>query len=527
MKMKKKSGIVGILILFGFVSLLAQNTYQQSKYFEPYTVKKFKHSNQKLVFENEDEVIDFAIPFQDSKIVIKTALKVKIKEKKEKYIHYKFYLFDPFNDSYQLISDSFMIAKIKKNIVDSYLIKPKDEFEKKDARKIVGEITGTLLSVVFTGDAPSDYGYTLKVANGYHNSSILLETYYVTFKNETTYQNIKIKNETNSLYAEYKCYKDCKSGSDCFSTVNLPKGYDAYTVSNWSWPDLYLVNISPNGKYVLIGNILFDLQLNTFISIGTPHFIIPDNSWSKFTIFRSAEWKNEYDYQVITVKDEAFKMFNDSIVPLQIVDNNDSFVDSPNNVSVFLDNRNNQKYSSVQIGSQIWMAENLNIGTMIGNKNKQTDNSIIEKYCYDNNEENCLKYGGLYQWNETMDYDALQKGICPDSWHIPSQTDWETLIEYLGGEDIAGKKLKDNNQDNWKAHKKIRFEDVSTNTSGFSALPGGLRGKTKGFAQLYEYSFFRISSNPGSYHMNFAKPWIKRSVPDKTAAFSVRCIKDD
>ncbi|MCK5838660.1 MAG: hypothetical protein KAG99_02370, partial [Bacteroidales bacterium] len=81
-----------------------------------------------------------------------------------------------------------------------------------------------------------------------------------------------------------------------------------------------------------------------------------------------------------------------------------------------------QTYSIVAIGTQCWMAENLNVGTRIDGVDEQTDNPTLEKYCYNDLESNCDIYGGLYQWNEMMQYVTTEgaQGICPSGWHIPT-----------------------------------------------------------------------------------------------------------
>jgi len=92
----------------------------------------------------------------------------------------------------------------------------------------------------------------------------------------------------------------------------------------------------------------------------------------------------------------------------------------------FTDIRDGQSYATIQIGTQCWMAENLNIGARILGSNDQTDNDIIEKYCYQDVFYNCDKYGGLYQWDEIMQYMTTEgtKGICPAGWHIPTDAEW-------------------------------------------------------------------------------------------------------
>ena len=84
------------------------------------------------------------------------------------------------------------------------------------------------------------------------------------------------------------------------------------------------------------------------------------------------------------------------------------------------------------------MKQNLNIGTRIDGSQDQTNNLVIEKYCYNNDEANCNVYGGLYQWNELMNYapssDANPSscpGICPTGWHFPSDAEWCMVTQYL------------------------------------------------------------------------------------------------
>lgn len=128
-----------------------------------------------------------------------------------------------------------------------------------------------------------------------------------------------------------------------------------------------------------------------------------------------------------------------------------------------------QDYHTVKVGDQCWLRENLNVGTMIESTEEMTDDSIIEKYCHDNDPANCEIYGGLYQWDEAMGYTKEEgaQGICPPGWHIPTKEDWQELEEFLG--DHAGGKLK-------APYDWYEPNTGATNSTGFSALPGGHRG---------------------------------------------------
>ncbi len=94
-----------------------------------------------------------------------------------------------------------------------------------------------------------------------------------------------------------------------------------------------------------------------------------------------------------------------------------------------------QIYHTIQIGTQCLMRENLNIGTMVAGISEQTNDSILEKYCYNDDTANCAIYGGLYQWAEMMQYTTTPgaQGICPAGWHIPISAEWDTLVSFLGG----------------------------------------------------------------------------------------------
>ena len=187
-----------------------------------------------------------------------------------------------------------------------------------------------------------------------------------------------------------------------------------------------------------------------------------------------------------------------------------------------------QVYHTVQIGDQCWLKENLNEGTMINGSQNQTNNSKIEKYCYDNDEANCDEYGGLYQWDEMMQYTTTQgvQGICPDGWHLPTDYEWTILINFLGGTGIAGGKMKEADTTHWWYP-----NTGATNEYGFTALPSGYRYPGGDFGFLCCECIFWSSvestnisaTGPGlHYHCNGIVWYYVK----KQDGFSVRCLKD-
>jgi len=106
-------------------------------------------------------------------------------------------------------------------------------------------------------------------------------------------------------------------------------------------------------------------------------------------------------------------------------------------ISQITDSRdtNNPIYNTVAIGTQCWLNRNLNVGRMIKGVNNQKNNKVIEKYCSSDDENNCDTDGGLYLWDEAMQYEKVDgvQGVCPIGWHIPSDKDWVVLESYLVG----------------------------------------------------------------------------------------------
>ena len=176
------------------------------------------------------------------------------------------------------------------------------------------------------------------------------------------------------------------------------------------------------------------------------------------------------------------------------------------------------------IGTQVWAKANLNVGTMVTGVTAQTNNSILEKYCYANTESNCTTYGGLYQWDEAMQYviTAGAQGICPTGSHIPTDAEYKTLEMQLG-----------TTQAQADLNNAFRGTDQGTQlksggASGLNMLIAGFRNNSGTFGYLSSYTDLWSSSESG------ANAWYRglksdlvtanRSSDVKGYGFSVRCL---
>ena len=173
----------------------------------------------------------------------------------------------------------------------------------------------------------------------------------------------------------------------------------------------------------------------------------------------------------------------------------------------FFDSRDGRTYKTVKIGSQWWMAENLNYNPGGGN------------WAYDNIESNAEIYGMLYTWESA-------NVVCPDGWELPSDDEWNILTKYLGGESVAGGKMKEQGTTHWKSPNL-----GATNSSGFTALPGGIYNISGTFTGLGKAAYFWSSTQYSESEawrniiMNDYEGYV-RMITKKGYGLSVRCIKD-
>jgi uncharacterized protein (TIGR02145 family) len=192
------------------------------------------------------------------------------------------------------------------------------------------------------------------------------------------------------------------------------------------------------------------------------------------------------------------------------------------------DTRDGKVYPTVMIGSQCWMAQNLNIGVILSTYDESTNNSVIEKYCWGNASGNCDIYGGLYSWDEAMQYSETEgvQGICPSGWHIPTDAEWDILANAVGGQYVAGGAMKEAGLSHW-----IDPNYGATNSSGFTGLPGGYRTdyaycyNLGTFAQIWSSS--KAGTSEALYRsLSYSNTQLYRSSYNYKDGFSIRCLKN-
>ena len=205
-------------------------------------------------------------------------------------------------------------------------------------------------------------------------------------------------------------------------------------------------------------------------------------------------------------------------------------IPTPTPVANKLTDIDGNQYNVIKIGNQIWMKENLKV-SKYRNGDDITTNLVNTSWSnankgayaiYNNENANDASYGKLYNWYAVND----SRGLCPRGWHIPSDNEWTTLTNYLGGESIAGGKMKSTGTTLW-----LTPNVKATNKSSFSVLPGGFRNGDGGFifirfnALFWSATEFDISNawNRNLYNYNGN---VYRNNFNKSFGASVRCLRD-
>ncbi|MCX6335307.1 MAG: fibrobacter succinogenes major paralogous domain-containing protein [Bacteroidia bacterium] len=203
--------------------------------------------------------------------------------------------------------------------------------------------------------------------------------------------------------------------------------------------------------------------------------------------------------------------------------------DSPSNGVTDIDGN---IYDTVAIGTQVWMVENLkttkyNDGTSIPLVTVEAawSNLTTPGYCFYDNDAGTNKatYGAIYNW-----YTVNTGKLCPTGWHVPSDAEWTTLTNFLGGEYVAGGKLKQSGISLWSSP-----NDGATNWSGFTALPAGYRQEAGSFCNINDDDFWWSTTTSTSQitkawsrGVNYNYPYVYNDFYLKSFGYSVRCLRN-
>jgi uncharacterized protein (TIGR02145 family) len=204
--------------------------------------------------------------------------------------------------------------------------------------------------------------------------------------------------------------------------------------------------------------------------------------------------------------------------------------DSNNNDTSAVIDADGNVYHTKKIGNQIWTVENLKT-------TKFNDNTPIPRITDDSAWSNCTTPGYCWYKNDSVSYKntngalynwyAVHTGkLAPEGWHVPTDADWDILTAYLGGDSVAGGKLKEAGTAHWNYP-----NTGATNETGFSALPCGFRSNNGGFSYIGDngYWWSATKSNPaGAYYRNIFYYYsnIYSNVYEESCGFSVRLVKD-
>ncbi|UCD94295.1 MAG: fibrobacter succinogenes major paralogous domain-containing protein, partial [Candidatus Zixiibacteriota bacterium] len=187
-------------------------------------------------------------------------------------------------------------------------------------------------------------------------------------------------------------------------------------------------------------------------------------------------------------------------------------------------------YTTVTIGTQVWLAENLRV-TRCRNGHKLpyvSDDTAWSTcpggaYCWYNDDSTTTQpFGALYNFEAAVE----SCGLCPEGWHVPTESEWLSLIAFLGGDEIAGGKLKEEGAVHWR-HPNIG----ATDESGFHGLPEGGRGQISGCGEIGEYATWWSSTPYDStyawhYGLYRRSAKMRYNPGHRASGFSIRCIKD-
>lgn len=354
--------------------------------------------------------------------------------------------------------------------------------------------------------------------------------------------------DENSAFRFYQGYPN-PVYEHCTVSINLPAD-----------GDVTMRVIDVQGRVILSKNMFLRKGVHTFrFSPGNNSFYILAASWNgltESTKIMNTELSNGktcgLDYLGSNINDHSLKKstYRSDFVTLEsgIIDapiSSKSYkfqfatnIPCPGLATVEYEG---QVYHTIQIFSQCWLKENLNVGTMVPGTNNQLNNGIKEKYCYNNETDSCTKYGGLYQWNEMMQYAIQQgaQGICPTGWHLPTDEEWKVLEGAADSLFGIGESIWDgtgargyNTGYELRTTTGWNYNGNGTDLFGFSGTPGGLRMTNGSFTDLNLAGYWWGSSMEGAtdswfHSIGYDEGGFYRRFDSRATGFSVRCVRNN
>ncbi|HPT42635.1 MAG TPA: fibrobacter succinogenes major paralogous domain-containing protein [Paludibacteraceae bacterium] len=332
----------------------------------------------------------------------------------------------------------------------------------------------------------------------------------------------------NKLYVDAQNNKICINGNNISVSYVIPDSVDCYTTFDGGYNyKVFLPIPTSSNKYLnfRIGTTLV-LRCNSSLSFdvmtsntnlmkplnlskgSTAIFLFDGNIWKKMIEDDMATFSTQQ------LQDQVIKLQNTILAGGYMVD-----IDG-------------NRYNTVKIGDQVWMAENLkttryNDGTKIPVVPDSTNwmNLTTGARCYYNNDSTTYNstYGPLYNW-----YAVNTEKLAPTGWHVPTDEEWTTLTTYLGGLNVAGGKLKEKTYTHWSSP-----NTGATNETGFTAIPGGNRDKDNNFVGIGLFSAFWSSTIYPQQTAAWGRVifWNSTTVnpnnsSNRLEGKSIRCVKD-